>query len=168
MSTYEQDLKKLGKLCAKCGGQCCEPNVSISKEECLELKNKFKDFKCGIRKSSYGQIHTMKSNSKKVCFFIKKPEGKHLNAGCMMKLEDRPLSCKLFPLTFLVENNKEVFYMSDLCPYGKEAIKLKSWIKESVKDAKKDLKSWKKSEKLTRSSIHRRIHKGHKHLIALK
>jgi len=168
MSTYKSDVKKLGELCKKCGGKCCEPDVSISKKECLKLKSKFKDFKCGTRESSYGKISTMKSNNKKICFFIRKTKGKHLEAGCMMKSEDRPLSCKLFPLTFLVENNKIVFYMSDLCQYGKEALKLKTWIRKAIKDAKNDLKSWTKSEKLTRSHMHRKIHKGHKHLMPVK
>lgn len=152
------DLKKLAELCKKCGGQCCIANVSISKKECTKLKNEFK-MKCGTRESSYGKINTMKS-SKNNCFFIRKPKGKHLQAGCAMKLEDRPLSCRLYPLTFLIEKNKIVFYMSDLCPYAKEAIKLKTWIKEAIKDARKDLKTWTKAEKLTRSYFHRKIHNG--------
>jgi Fe-S-cluster containining protein len=169
MNDYQKDIKKLGKLCKKCGGKCCKDGdyIIISKLELKKLKEKY-NFNQGFLKSSYGEINAIKFPKKGWCQFIGKTKGKHVKIRCVLKGKIRPLGCRLYPITFLIEKNKSRFYISRFCPYFNEVLKLNNWIKKSIEDANKELKTWTKKEKLYRSFVHKKIHKNYKYLMSLE
>ena len=168
MSTYKEEVKILAELCKKCGGRCCIGNdITISKTELKKLKSRYY-FSSGVLESSYGKIPTIKISKNKPCPFIGKVKGKHAKIGCILEGKMRPLGCRLFPLTFLIEKGEVNFYLSAFCPYVHEVAKLKKWIKKTINDAREELKTWTKAEKLTRSYLHRRIHQNHKYLIKIE
>lgn len=160
MSNYREEVRKLAELCKKCGGSCCiGDSITISKAELKKLKDKY-DFKRGTLKTPCGTLNIIKISKNEPCPFIGKVKGKHL--GCVLKGKMRPLGCRLFPLTFLIEDGEPKFYLSTCCPKAKEAANLKKWIKRTVNETRKELKSWTKEEKIARSSLHKKIHKKHK------
>src|SRR3989344_4200629 len=154
MASYLEDVKKLSELCRKCWGLCCNGGkegsaISISYYELKKLKKPL-EFKIGISKSPYGSMNKIVIQKDKPCPFIGGQKGKHLESGCILKGCTRPLGCRLFPLTFVIERNKLKFYLSGFCPYVKEAAKLESWINKTIKEARGELKTWTKTEKLCR------------------
>lgn len=165
MAIYTQQLQTLAKLCAKCGGRCCidEANITISKHELASLK-KILDFDVGSLESPSGKINTIKIQKKRYCPFIDRFDTKK---GCILKGSKRPLSCRLFPLTYLIEEDEPVFYISKHCPEYKAAMKLDSWIAKTINTAKAELDTWTAEEKLTRSYHHEKIHEGKKLLIGV-
>lgn len=161
-NSYKEEVSKLAELCKRCGGSCCiGDSITISKLELKKLKEKY-DFEQGILKTPCGTLNIIKINKGEPCPFIGKVKEKHSETGCILKGKMRPLGCRLFPLTFLIENGKPKFYLSTCCPYAKEASSLKKWMKKTIEEAKEELKSWTEAEKIVRSSLHKKIHKNHK------
>lgn len=165
MATYTQQLQTLAKLCTRCGGRCCidGANITISKQELARLK-KVLEFDVGCLKSPSGRINTIKIQKKRYCPFIDRFDPKK---GCILKGNKRPLSCRLFPLTYLIEEDEPVFYISKHCPEHKAAMKLDKWITETINTAKAELETWTAEEKLTRSFHHEQIHDKRKLLIGV-
>lgn len=160
--SYEEESRKLADYCRKCGGRCCiGDSITISENEMKRLKEEY-DFETGVRETPCGKINTIKNledpSKKTPCFFL-------IENSCMLKGRARPLSCRLFPLTFLMEDNKPKFFLSDFCPYVKEVSQLKEWINEAIRQAEEDLDSWTEEEKMARSFLHEKIHENRKHLI---
>lgn len=159
MPGYQEDIKKLARLCRKCEGRCCYAGkeisgINISKLELKRLQ-KILDFEVGKSVSPHGSMNKIVILPNKPCPFIGKIKGKHAGHGCILKGKIRPLGCRLFPLTFVMEKNKPKFYLSGFCPSARKAAVLKSWIARTVKDAEQELKTWTKTEKLCRSHWHR-------------
>jgi len=166
---YEKETKLLAGLCKQCGGRCCieEDSISISKIELKRLKQKYK-FKNGFIITPYGKINTIKFQENKPCPFLSKTKGKDVKTGCVLDVKTRPLSCRLYPLTFLFENGKTKFYLSLFCPHAKDISKFNAWIRESIKEAINDLNDWTEEEKLVRTYIHKKLHHNHKYIIEVK
>ncbi|HLE06584.1 MAG TPA: hypothetical protein VI790_04475 [Candidatus Nanoarchaeia archaeon] len=156
--SLDGDFKKLSSICAKCGGGCCNggkegSNIILSDVE-LKRLSKVKDFKVGESVSPFGKASTIIISKNKPCPFIGKTAGKHVTEGCILSGVNRPLGCRLFPLTFIMKGDKPVFYLSAFCPYVKEISLLKDWVKFTIKQAIIDLKSWSSCEKNCRGYWH--------------
>ncbi len=161
--TYNQEVKLLAGLCKKCGGRCCRETgknagITASRFELKRLEAGY-NFMKGYIKTPYGKISMIKF-MKNTCPFLGK-------TGCSLKPEVRPLGCRLFPLTFLIERGKLRFYLSAFCPCAREAVKLKVWVRKQIRDARRELRRWTKREKLSRSFLHRKIHQNNKYLTVI-
>ncbi len=157
--TYEEDVRILARLCKKCGGRCCfnESDITISEKELETLKNY--DFEQGILTSPYGIMNTIKIPKNEVCPFLGRVGRIYSQRGCILKGKRRPLSCRLYPIVFLVSDDYLTFFLSGFCPYVHQVARLKTWIRESIEDARKELQTWTLREKLCRSHWHQ-IHKN--------
>jgi Fe-S-cluster containining protein len=139
--SFADEEQKLSGLCAKCKGKCCKGHhIILSKSEFEKLRKK-KDFPTKKIDSPTGcAVMTVDALSDSKCPFL--TEG-----GCELKLEDRPLVCRLYPITFTVEKGEVIFHLSKLCPYFEEVRELKDWIKATLSDAEKELsEGWTKKE----------------------
>ncbi|MCX6778593.1 MAG: YkgJ family cysteine cluster protein [Candidatus Micrarchaeota archaeon] len=154
--------EKLAEMCRKCGGKCCFESITVSEEE-LERLRKKGHFKAGKLKTSQGEISTIKTTEGEPCPFLKVGKKK---TGCVLKGRERPLSCRLFPITFLLEEGEPKFYLSKYCPYFLEAGGLEDWMGGAIGEAREELKNWSEGEKLARSFLHKRIH-GRRRLVEI-
>jgi Fe-S-cluster containining protein len=155
MTTYAQEEKELGRLCALCDGKCCLGlKLSVSSKELSRLSKKHK-FESAVLSSKEGSLNVILFEDGK-CPFLGEKNGL---VRCILSGKDRPLSCRLFPLTFLYENDDVKFYFSSYCPYKKEAAELLIWVKKTTDGAAEELKAWEAKEKAYRSSFHKKIHK---------
>jgi Fe-S-cluster containining protein len=159
MATYEEERAALAQLCKKCCGLCCRngSNITLSQREFNALQKY--QFEKGVLTSPHGNMNTIQTPPDGWCDFIEESD----SIGCILSGDMKPLSCRLFPLTFVVEDDNVVFYLSEFCPYSEEVKKLKIWIEETITTAKKELETWTLSEKLCRTYWHKR----HGHLIPL-
>ncbi len=165
MRTFEEEVNLLAEICKKCGGKCCiGDDITISKHELKRLKEKY-NFKQGALRTPYGKLNTIKIVKNTPCPFLGKEDSK---IGCILNEKLKPLGCKLYPLTFLIEQDNLKFFLSNFCPYVQESANLNMWIKESIKNTCKELKTWTKTEKLSRTYLHKQIHKNHMYLIEIK
>jgi Fe-S-cluster containining protein len=155
------DSRMLSSLCKKCAGKCCHGSdfLTVSSAE-LEALKKIKRIRHGFLSTGVGRIAILRFKNK-TCPFLAKN-------GCLLKGRTRPLGCRLFPLTFLVENKEINFYMSKFCPYNDNALKLSSWIRKTIAVARQELNSWPSEEKESRSCYHKKIHKNHEFLVEIK
>lgn len=154
MSIYEEESAALAQLCKKCCGLCCRngSTVTLSQREYAALQEY--EFKKGTMTSPHGDVHTIKTPADGWCDFI----GEN-TARCVLSEDMKPLSCKLFPLAFVIEDNDITFYLSGFCPYSEQVKKLKTWIQETIDTAKKELETWTVAEKMCRTYWHKRY--GH-------
>ena len=139
--TLESDSRKLAGFCAECQGKCCKGHhILLSKSEFMRLRKK-KDFPSRRIDSPTGcAVMTVDALSREKCPFLK-------DDGCEMKLEERPLVCRLYPITFTAEKGDVEFHLSKKCPYFEEVKELKNWIKTTLADAEKELSTgWTKKE----------------------
>jgi Fe-S-cluster containining protein len=167
MTTYKDDFKRLAALCKKCGGRCCiGESITISRNE-LSLLGKSHSFQRSKIQTSCGTLCTIRIPNGRPCPFLG-VDGSDGKAGCVLQGKMRPLGCRLYPLTFLVEKGEVRFYLSDFCPYAREAVKLRGWTRKTIKEACQDLKSWTDREKHARSLLHMKIHEDKKHLMRIK
>lgn len=165
MKTYKDDVKALARLCRKCNGLCCNgTSITSSKAELNKLKDRYIFDKKAL-KTPYGWINTIKVKKYRACPFLGVKSEK---IGCILNEKQKPLSCRLFPLTFILEKNKPKFYISMYCLYYYDVSKLDKWIKKSIKDADKELKSWKKSERASASYIHSNVYKNKTNLLEIE
>ena len=154
MDTYAKETKELAKLCALCGGKCClGSKLSVSSKELSRLSIKHK-FESAVLTSKEGSLNVVLFENGK-CPFLKERNGL---IRCILKVKDRPLSCRLFPLTFLYKEGRLEFYPSSYCPYRKEAMALSEWVGKSIGEVKEGLDDWTEGEKRFRSKFHERIH----------
>jgi Fe-S-cluster containining protein len=156
--SLEDDEKKLAQLCKECGGKCCMgTRLSISEKELERLK---KDFQFETKKLSNknGSLNAILFRDKE-CPFLGH-EGEKI--GCIFNEKNRPLSCRMFPITFLLTAKGEKFFISPYCPFYLEAKNLKFWVKKTVREAREELNEWKNSEKNFRSSYYKKIHAKNK------
>jgi Fe-S-cluster containining protein len=153
--TYKEEEEKLAKLCKLCDGLCClGSKLSVSSKELAKL-SKTRKFQSAMLSSKDGSLNVILFEDGK-CPFLGEKNGL---IRCTLNGKNRPLSCRLFPLTFLYEKGEATFYYSSYCPYKKEAGGLFAWEKKTVDEAKKELKGWSEGEKIYRSSFHARMHK---------
>ncbi|MFH0817184.1 MAG: YkgJ family cysteine cluster protein [Candidatus Micrarchaeota archaeon] len=155
MATYKQEEKELAKLCVKCDGLCClGSKLSVSSKELSKLSKKHK-FESAVLSSKEGSLNVILFKEGK-CPFLGEKKGL---VRCILSGKDRPLSCRLFPITFFYEKDEVEFYFSSYCPYKKSASELLVWVKKTTGEAKAELKTWGAGEKAYRSSYHKKIHK---------
>ena len=104
--------------CANCLETCCVISyVQLTPKEAKYFKKDAKKF---------NDIWFLRSVNKK-CLFFKK------DVGCILEYSIRPLSCRLYPITFYLEDNKaKVFVDKNCLLYDKsKIIKYKKLIKEA-------------------------------------
>ncbi len=155
MATYLKEEKELAKLCVKCNGKCClGSKLSVSSKELSRLSKKHR-FESAVLSSKEGSLNVILFENGK-CPFLGEKNGL---VRCILKGKERPLSCRLFPLTYLFECGEVSFYLSSYCPYKKEAAKLLVWARKTIDEAAEELKTWEAREKAYRSSFHKKIHK---------
>jgi Fe-S-cluster containining protein len=63
-----------------------------------------------------------------------------MDSGCCLSGMMRPLVCRMFPLTYILERGKIEFYLSKKCPYTDEVKKLKAWLAKTKRDGAEELK----------------------------
>ncbi len=155
MDAYEKEVKELAGLCALCDGKCClGSKLSVSSKELSRLSKKHK-FESAVLSSKEGSLNVILFEDGK-CPFLGEKNGL---VRCILSGKDRPLSCRLFPLTFRYEESKLEFYPSSYCPYQKEANELSEWASRTMDTATEELEEWTEGEKKFRSEYHERIHK---------
>ncbi|MBN2250725.1 MAG: YkgJ family cysteine cluster protein [Candidatus Altiarchaeota archaeon] len=116
-------MTRLTALCAGCGGRCCRNHlVVLSGKEFARLKEVL-DFREGFIDSPYGRMGAI--DALRGCPFTG-PDGR-----CILKGKDRPLVCRLYPLTFTAGKKGVSFHLSKLCPCLEDVRALKSWIEEA-------------------------------------
>lgn len=125
---------KFCKNCRKCCISDGYSNVILSQDDLEKLP------KCDLEK--IGNLQRIKINKK--CQFLSKK-------GCTIPYENRPLDCKIFPLTFNFENNQIKIYLNDACPFIHKLPK--NWIKNSKKELLQNLKRWSEKEIIAFSKI---------------
>ncbi|MDO8516593.1 MAG: YkgJ family cysteine cluster protein [Nanoarchaeota archaeon] len=105
-------------ICESCHEKCCVISyVQLTKEEAEKLKDNVVEVN--------GILFLKNVGSK--CIFLGKEK-------CTLSYEDRPLSCKLYPIGFTLENGKPVVSVDKNCPLSKH-INLKkenSLIQEAI------------------------------------
>lgn len=132
-------VQLISNLCKKCGGPCCkEYDIFLSKKDINNIK-KFKG-KFKIKKED-NSIYM--SHYRKCCFLSEK--------GCILKENQKPLDCRLFPLVFIFNNKKIEFYIMKDCKYFKKLPK--QWIKSAKLIAKNGVKNWTEKDKKTYTNI---------------
>jgi Fe-S-cluster containining protein len=134
MQPYETDASKLALLCQKCKGKCCKNHyILLSGSECKDL-SKYADFPRKTINSPTGcGITAIDALSKGKCPFLKA-------AGCVLSSRERPLVCRMFPLTYTFEKREVKFYLSKKCPYIEDVKKLESWLKKTKRNGVEELK----------------------------
>lgn len=164
MEDYKTDEKKLSMLCAKCMGKCCNgASITISEKEFNNLKDRYA-FNTKNIETPFGNILTIKVPRKSSCPFLGVKNDK---TGCILAEKDKPLSCRLFPLTFIIEDKKPKFYLSMFCSCFEDVMALDRWIDKSIKTAKKELKSWTDEELNSCSYVHSKAYPNKKFLIEI-
>ena len=155
MDAYAKEVKELARLCALCEGKCClGSKLSVSSKELARLSKHHK-FESAVLSSKDGSLNVILFEDGK-CPFLGEKNGL---VRCILSVKNRPLSCRLFPLTFRYEEGKLEFYASSYCPYQKEAVKLSGWARKAMEDARGELEGWEEGEKRFRSKFHEKIHR---------
>jgi len=96
-------MKNKKNICENCHEKCCVISyVQLTKEEA----KKFKDNAIDIN-----GVFFLKDVEKKCVFFGKNQ--------CSLSYQDRPLSCKLYPICFTLKNGKPTVDVDGNCPLAK-------------------------------------------------
>jgi Fe-S-cluster containining protein len=141
MQSYETDASLLAQLCEKCQGKCCRGHyILLSGYECKTL-SEYADFpKKRINSPTGCAITAIDALSKGKCPFLKAP-------GCVLSSRERPLVCRMFPLTYTFEKREVKFYLSKKCPYIEDVKKLETWLAKTKREGVEELKkTWKGKE----------------------
>ena len=150
-ASYGDEVRTLAGLCAECGGRCCTGTfIILSRPEYRRLKRVL-DFKAMTVRSPHGSVKTIKAALGQPCPFLGQ-------SGCTLAAGQRPLNCRLFPLTFTVEDGRVKFRLSGLCQFAKRAGKLDKWLKKAKKDALKEFaRDWSEKELLCHSHYAKKL-----------
>jgi|WetSurMetagenome_2_1015567.scaffolds.fasta_scaffold25719_2 Fe-S-cluster containining protein len=141
MRSYAADASELACLCEKCRGKCCMGHyILLSASECIAL-SKYADFPRKRIDSPTGcAIAALDALSSGKCPFLKP-------SGCALSEKMRPLVCRMFPMTYTLENGVIKFYLSKKCPYIDDVKKLEDWLKKTKRDGSEELKkTWTSKE----------------------
>ena len=120
------------KLCKHCLGCCREDgyrDIIMSAYDARKLNSK-----C-VKK--VGPIYKFRKSKDAFCHFWGK-------GGCVLKYENRPLDCRIFPLTFNWKEGKPEFFFFAACPQIKRFSK--NWIDRTKREAIKEIKNWSEKE----------------------
>ncbi|MDO8623346.1 MAG: YkgJ family cysteine cluster protein [archaeon] len=99
-------MKNKSEICKNCKDKCCERSyVQLTEEEAEKFKDKIKIIKLN-------GIYFVDSIEKR-CLFLRKDN------KCILSYKDRPLSCKLYPIGFILENGRVVVSIDENCPLSK-------------------------------------------------
>jgi Fe-S-cluster containining protein len=62
------------------------------------------------------------------------------DGGCILGSAERPLVCRMFPVTYTLGKGGLRFHLSKFCPHADVVLKLGSWLAETKKAAAEELK----------------------------
>ena len=135
MADLATQERMLAEHCKRCKGKCCAGHhILLSKGEFLRLKA-VKNFAEGSIDSPTGcRMQTIDALSGGKCPFL-------ADAGCILGPADRPLVCRMFPVTYTLEKGGISFHLSKFCPHTKEIMKLTLWLEETKKAAAGELRA---------------------------
>jgi Fe-S-cluster containining protein len=141
MQPYETDASKLALLCQKCNGKCCKNHYILLSGSEYKTLSEYAVFPRKRFDSPTGcMINAIDALSGGKCPFLK-------TSGCVLSSKERPLVCRMFPLTYTLEKKEVKFYLSRKCPYIEDVKKLENWLKKTKKDGEEELKkTWKGKE----------------------
>jgi Fe-S-cluster containining protein len=134
MADLAEEEQKLAEYCKRCQGKCCRGHyVLLSRKEYARLKE-IKDFSEGRIDSPTGcAVRSIDALSCGKCPFLGEE-------GCVLSGKDRPLVCRMFPVTYTLEKEGLAFHLSRFCPFAEAVLGLKNWLAETKKQASKELK----------------------------
>ena len=141
MRGYKKEAAMLTGYCGRCGGKCCRGHHILLSAKEYERLALVRAFPGGRIDSPTGcSVRSIDALSGGKCPFLKE-------AGCELSEKERPLICRMFPLTFTLEKEGITFQLSRLCPYVKEVAKMHAWVAETKKQAASELKdTWSNKE----------------------
>ncbi|MDP2736866.1 MAG: hypothetical protein Q8O59_03780 [bacterium] len=129
-------------ICEKCGGGCCHGyEIFLIEPEVKKIIKSGLQFK--YKKEGSGFLTVL--GKRFDCFFLK------AGLGCILKKDQKPFDCDLFPLSFIYKQGKFKFYLLKECPYYKKISQTK--IKQMKKIALVKLKKWNEAEIKTYSRL---------------
>lgn len=139
--SLEEDIGVLAGLCRRCGGRCCRGHyIVLSASDSLRL-SPWRPFPVERINSPVGcSLEALDALKAGRCSFLALD-------GCVLPADVRPFICRMFPLTYRLENGGVVFYLSRKCPHVSEVSKLCSWLKSSIKKGYEELgRDWTRKE----------------------
>ena len=86
------------KFCGECK-ECCRldgySDIVLSKSDLLKIPKE--------HTKKVGKLRRFKKSKNDVCYFLSE-------TGCVLGYKDRPLDCKIFPMTFELKNGEIKIY----------------------------------------------------------
>lgn len=141
MASLAKEESALAALCKRCGGRCCMGHyVLLSASDRRSIASYYPYPTRRIDSPSGCAIEAIDAMSGGKCPFLS-------HSGCVLPVPKRPLVCRMYPLTYTLENREIRFHLSRKCPYLKQVTRLSSWIKATKKSCYEEVtRDWTKKE----------------------